>query len=128
MIGERIYSGLSFEDLAGYARAVVLPDGWILVSGTTGFDPVTKSFPPDIETQAENCFANIAAALRQAGATLADLVQVRIFVANRDDFGRVVPIIRAHCEAARPANTTIIADLVSPEMKIEIEATARRHA
>ena len=127
MIGQRIFSGLSFEDLAGYARAVVLDD-WILVSGTTGFDHETKSFPPDIETQAENCFANIARALAQAGATLEDLVQVRIFVAKRDDFQRVVPIIRKHCHAARPANTTVISELVSPEMLIEVEATARRRA
>lgn len=125
MIGDRIFSGLTFEETAGYARAVVLDD-WILVSGTTGFDPDTKAFPPDVETQAENCFRTIASALAQAGATLDDLVQVRIIVPSRDEFTRAVPIIRKHCHAARPANTTVIGNLVSPDMRIEVEATARR--
>jgi enamine deaminase RidA (YjgF/YER057c/UK114 family) len=125
MIGERVFSGLSFEDMAGYARAVVTRDQ-VFISGTTGFDPVTKQFPPDIETQTENCFRTIAAALEQAGGSLADLVRLRIFVASREEFARAVPIIRKHSMAARPANTTVVSQLLTDEMRIEIEATALR--
>jgi enamine deaminase RidA (YjgF/YER057c/UK114 family) len=124
MIGQRIYSGSAFEEKAGYARAVVLDD-WVLVSGTTGFDPDTKSYPPDVEAQCENCFRTIARVLEQAGASLDDLVQLRIFVASRAEFERIVPIVKRHADAARPANTTVIAELVAPEMRVEVEATAR---
>jgi enamine deaminase RidA (YjgF/YER057c/UK114 family) len=124
MIGERIFSGFSKEEEVGYARAAIV-DGWVLVSGTTGFDAATKTFPPDVETQCENCFRNIERALKEAGAGLADLVRVLIFLANESDFEKVAPIIRKHCYAARPTNTLVFARMVLPEMLIEIEATAK---
>lgn len=124
MIGERIFSGFPKEEEVGYARAAVV-DGWVFVSGTTGFDIETKAFPPDIETQCENCFRNIERALAEAGAGLADLVRVLIFIAPGEDFSKVAPIIRKHCYAARPANTTVFAPMVLPQMLIEIEATAK---
>ena len=124
MIGKRIFSGFPKEEEVGYARAAIV-DGWVFVSGTTGFDAATKTFPPDVETQCENCFRNIERALEQAGAGLADLVRVLIFVAREEDFPKIAPIIRKHCYAARPTNTLVFARMVSPEMLIEIEATAR---
>jgi len=124
MIGKRIFSGFPKEEEVGYARAAVV-DGWVFVSGTTGFDAGTKTFPPDVETQCENCFRNIERALGEAGASLADLVRVLIFVANEGDFEKVAPIIRKHCYAARPTNTLVFARMVSPQMLIEIEATAK---
>lgn len=125
MIGERIYSGSPFEDKAGYARAVVLDD-WVLVSGTTGFDPETKQYPDSVEEQCENCFRNISRALEQAGSSLDDLVRVVIYVGSQPEFERIISIIRKHCYAARPANTTVFAQLVQPHMRVEIEATAYR--
>jgi enamine deaminase RidA (YjgF/YER057c/UK114 family) len=124
MHGERIYSGSPYEENAGYARAVIV-DGWVFVSGTTGFDPETKEFPKDVETQCENCFRNIANALEKTGASLKDLVRVLIFVASQEEFERIMPIIRKHCYDARPANTTVFAEMVAPHMRVEIEAMAR---
>ena len=124
MIGKRIFSGFPKEEEVGYARAAVV-DGWVFVSGTTGFDAATKTFPPDVETQCENCFRNIERALKEAGAGLTDMVRVLIFLANESDFEKVAPIIRKHCYAARPTNTLVFARMVLPEMLIEIEATAK---
>jgi enamine deaminase RidA (YjgF/YER057c/UK114 family) len=124
MIGQRIFSGFPNEEKVGYARAAVVDD-WVFVSGTTGFDAETKAFPLDVESQCENCFRNIERALGEAGATLADLVRVLIFVAREADFDAVAPIIRKHCYPARPTNTLVFARLASPEMLIEIEATAK---
>ena len=124
MIGQRIYSGFASEEKVGYARAVVVDD-WVFVSGTTGFDPETKQFPNDVESQCENCFRNIERALKEAGASLDDLVRVLIFIANEDDFERIAPIIRKHCYPARPANTTVFAKMVMPQMLVEVEVTAK---
>jgi enamine deaminase RidA (YjgF/YER057c/UK114 family) len=124
MIGSRIFSGFPKEEEVGYARAAVVDD-WVFVSGTTGFDAQTKRFPPDVETQCENCFRNIEHALKEAGATLADLVRVLIIVTREEDFPKIAPIIRKHCYAARPTNTAIFARLVLPEMLVEIEAVAK---
>jgi enamine deaminase RidA (YjgF/YER057c/UK114 family) len=124
MIGKRIFSGLPNEDKIGYARAAVVED-WVFVSGTTGFDPDTKQYPADVEAQCENCFRNIERALKEAGTSLAGLVRVQIFIANESDFERIAPIIRKHCTPARPTNTTVFARMVSPQMLVEIEATAK---
>jgi enamine deaminase RidA (YjgF/YER057c/UK114 family) len=124
MIGKRIFSGHPNEEKVGYARAAVV-DGWVFLSGTTGFDAETKQYPADVEAQCENCFRNIERALKEAGGSLSDLVRVLIFVANEGDFERVAPIVRKHCYAARPTNTLVFARMVAPYMLVEIEATAR---
>ena len=61
-----ISSGSSFEALAGYSRAVIDGD-WAFVSGTTGYDYAKMAISPDVAEQTEQCFANIRAALTQAG-------------------------------------------------------------
>ena len=125
MTRKLISSGSEFEELAGYSRAVV--DGaWVFVSGTTGFDYAAGTISDDVVEQTEQTFRNIEAALTEAGASLADIVRIRIFVVDRADFEKIVPIIGRHCRAARPANTTVIAPLVDPRMKVEIEVTARK--
>jgi enamine deaminase RidA (YjgF/YER057c/UK114 family) len=124
MIGTRISSGSPFEEMAGYSRAVVDGDR-VYVSGTTGYDPKIGGFPPTVEEQAVQAFAVISAALAEAGTTLENMLRIRVYVASRDEFERIKPIIKAHCEAARPANTTIICALASEEMRVEFEVTAR---
>lgn len=124
MIGTRIFSGHPNEEKVGYARAVVA-DGWVFVSGTTGFDTETKQYPADVVAQCENCFKNIERALKEAGASLGDMVRVVIYMAREEDFERIAPVIRKHCYAARPANTAIFARMVSPQMLVEIEVTAK---
>ena len=127
MIGKRIFSGSVFEDMAWYSRAVIYPP-YVFVSGTVGFDPYTKEIPEDVEAQAENCFRNIELALAEAGSDLSHMIRVRILVATRDEFDRIKPIIKKHCEAARPANTTILAELAEARMRVEVEVTAKLHA
>lgn len=124
MIGKRIYSGSPFEEMAGYARAVVDGD-MVYVSGTTGFDPETKTFPESVEEQAELCFQNIQRALLQARSHLDNMLRVRVYVATRPEFDRIKPVIKKYCDAARPANTTIICELAEERMRVEVEVTAK---
>ncbi len=120
-----ISSGSKFEEAASYSRAVVDGD-WVFVSGTTGFDYATGAISDDVVAQAEQCFRNIDKALAEAGSRAADAVRIRVYLAAAADFARVVPVIGRWCRAARPANTTVVAPLVDPRMKIEIEITARK--
>lgn len=122
-----ISSGSTFEADIGYSRAVVDGD-WIFVSGTTGFDYSTMSIADDIVAQAEQCFVNIEAALREAGATLADVVRVLYIVPKAEEFERCWPVLRRHLGAVRPAATMISAGLADPRMRIEIQVTARKRA
>jgi enamine deaminase RidA (YjgF/YER057c/UK114 family) len=120
-----ISSGSPFEEQIGYSRAVVDGD-WIFVSGTTGFDYATMTIADDVAEQAEQCLRNIEAALREAGATLADVVRVLYIVPQASEFERCWPVLRRHFGAVRPAATMISAQLLDPRMRIEIQVTARR--
>jgi reactive intermediate/imine deaminase len=119
-----ISSGSSFEALAGYSRAVVDGD-WVHVSGTTGFDYANMTIAEDVITQAHQCFANIQAALHQAGLSLDDVVRVRYLLTDAEFFEKVAPIFGGYFAKARPAATAMIVGLIDPRMKIEIEVTAR---
>ena len=125
MTRKRISSGSEFEELAGYCRAVV--DGeWIFVSGTTGFDYAAGTISDDVGEQTEQTFHNIRAALAEAGSSLADVVRVRVFLADAADFPVVAPIVGRHFRDIRPANTSVASTLVDARMKVEIEVTAKK--
>jgi enamine deaminase RidA (YjgF/YER057c/UK114 family) len=118
-----IDSGSEFEKQIGYSRAVVAGN-WIFVSGTTGFDYVAMSISDDLIEQTEQCFRNIDAALRQAGASLKDVVRVTYILPDGGEFERCWPVLRKYFGDVRPAATMISAKLADPRMKIEIEVTA----
>ena len=120
-----ISSGSRLEAEMGYSRAVVDGD-WIFVSGTTGFDYATMTIHDDVTVQAEQTFLNIEAALREAGASLKDVVRVRYILPRASDFEACWPVLRRYLGQAAPAATMIEAGLLDPRMKIEIEVTARR--
>ena len=120
-----ISSGSPFEAEAGYSRAVV--DGeFVFVAGTTGFDYALMTISDDAAEQARQALRNIAAALAEAGASLADVVRVTYYLPDAADWPRIVPVLGEAFGAIRPAATALICGLVDPRMNIEIEVTARR--
>ncbi len=124
-VRQLISSGSTFEAQIGYSRAVVDGD-WIFVAGTTGFDYQKMTISDDVVEQAEQCMRNIASALEQAQATMADVVRVHYLLPNAADFEPCWPVLRRYFEHARPAATMIVCGLVDPRVRIEIEVTARR--
>jgi enamine deaminase RidA (YjgF/YER057c/UK114 family) len=122
-----ISSGSTFEKEIGYSRAVVDGD-WIFVSGTTGFDYATMTLREGVEAQAEQCLKNIEWALREAGASLADVVRVTYILPDVADFPPCWPVLRKYFGEVRPAATMISAKLLDPRILIEIEVTARKPA
>jgi enamine deaminase RidA (YjgF/YER057c/UK114 family) len=118
-----INQGSAFEEEMGYSRAVRIGP-WILVSGTTGFDYQTMTISSDVREQAEQALSNIARALGEAGASLADVVRVRYLVTHRGDFEICIPVLRRAFDEVRPAATMQVCGLSDPRMRIEIEVTA----
>jgi enamine deaminase RidA (YjgF/YER057c/UK114 family) len=104
----------------------VVDGKWVFVAGTTGFDYATMTIAEDPAEQARHALRNIASALAEAGAGLADVVRVRYYLPNIEDWLRIVPVLGKAFGAIRPAATALICGLVDPRMKIEIEVTARR--
>jgi enamine deaminase RidA (YjgF/YER057c/UK114 family) len=118
-----ISSGSHFEELAGYSRAIVDRD-FIFVSGTAGYDFATGQISNDAEEQTRQALRTIVSALEQAGASLADVVRVRVFIPNRGDIAAVSGVLAKTFSDPRPTNTTIVCNLAEEEMKVELEVTA----
>ncbi len=122
-----IGSGSTFEQEIAYSRAVVVGD-WVFVSGTTGFDYSKMSIADGLLAQTEQCLTNIASALQQAGASLADVVRVTYILPNGAEFPECWPVLRKYFGQVRPAATMICAGLADPRMRIEIEVTALKQS
>jgi len=119
-------TGSPFERQAGYSRAVV--DGnFCFVAGTTGYDYVTMKIPVGAADQARNAFGTIANVLGEAGFTLTDIVRANYYIIDRSDADAVLAVCGEYLGNIRPAGTiVIVAGLLQPEMKVEIEVTAKR--
>jgi enamine deaminase RidA (YjgF/YER057c/UK114 family) len=119
-----VSSGSPYEPVVGFSRAVRVGEH-VYVAGTAPVMPDGGDPPTDAYGQARRCFEIIAAALEEAGASLADVVRTRVYLVRVEDFEQVG---RAHGEffsEIRPANTTLVAGgLVDSRWLVEIEAEA----
>lgn len=124
---ERVSSGSPFEARIGFCRALRVGSR-VLVSGTA---PIWSdgSCDPDAGVQATRCFEIILEALRQLGASAADVVRTRMYIVNAGDAGAVGGAHGAVFGAVRPAATmVVVAALLDPRWKVEIEAEAELSA
>ena len=120
---QSVASGSPFEPLIGFSRAVRVGDR-IVISGTGPIWP-DGTVDPDPQVQAERCLSIILEALQRLGAGAADVVRTRMFLVDAADWEAVG---RAHggvFGAIRPAATmVVVAALLDPRWKVEIEAEA----
>jgi enamine deaminase RidA (YjgF/YER057c/UK114 family) len=118
-----VSSGSPYEPLIGFSRAVRAGDR-VIVSGTTAIWP-DGDVDPDVAIQARRCLEIIGEALREAGATFADVVRTRTYLVDPGDSEAVG---RVHGEAfgdIRPASTMIVvAGFLDHRWRVEIEAEA----
>ena len=123
-----ISTGSPLEKSVGYSRAVVDGD-FCFVAGTTGYDYATMQMPADVAGQARNCFATISKVLSEAGFALADVVRARYYVVDHADADEVLAVCDEHFRDIRPAATILVVTaLLRPEMRVEIEVTAKRRS
>lgn len=121
---QRTGSASPYEAEIGFSRAIRVGDR-ILVSGTAPVEPDGSSTPGDAEAQARRCFAIILAAIEQLGGSAADVVRTRMFITDPTDADAVGRAHGAVFREIRPAATmVVIAALLRPEWKVEIEAEA----
>jgi len=118
-------SGSKWEDIVGYSRAVKIGNV-VEVTGTvaTGEDGKVVGVNNPYE-QTKFIYQRIEKVLQEAGASMADVIRVRMFVT---DIKQWQEYGRAHSEffkTIKPCNTMVeVSALIEPEYMIEIEATA----
>jgi enamine deaminase RidA (YjgF/YER057c/UK114 family) len=119
-----ISSGTKWEELVGYSRSVKIGNV-IEISGTAPVQDGKTLYPGNAYEQAKACIKIIEKSLLPAGATLNDVIRTRMFVT---DISRWEEYGRAHkefFEITKPATSMVeVRSLISPDMLIEIEATA----
>lgn len=122
---QNIASGTIWEDIAGFSRAVRI-GSVIHVSGTTATDDQGNIVGiGDPYQQTAYIIKKIERALKEAGATLNNVVRTRIYIT---DVSQWEAVARAHGEffaSIRPANTLIeVSALVGEGYLVEMEAEA----
>jgi enamine deaminase RidA (YjgF/YER057c/UK114 family) len=120
---QRISSGSPYEATIGFSRALRVGDR-VWVSGTGPVWP-DGTCPDNAGVQARRCFEIIVAALAEAGAGTADVVRTRMFLTSATDADAVSAVHGELFGAVGPAATmVVIAGLLDPRWKVEIEAEA----
>jgi enamine deaminase RidA (YjgF/YER057c/UK114 family) len=120
-----VFSGSVYEEMAGYARAVIVDDR-IFVSGTVGVDFKSGEMPESAKAQAELAIDTISNALIEAKSGLEDIVRVRVYSPDPGDVMAISAVLKSRVGFTSPANTTICSPLAVPGAKVEIEVEAIR--
>jgi enamine deaminase RidA (YjgF/YER057c/UK114 family) len=122
----RVSSGVPFEQAVGYSRAVAAGE-FIFVSGCTSIADGKIVHEGDVTRQTEQALLNVSAALAQLGASLADVVQTRLYVTDISRWEEVGQAHRLAFELAPPATSMVqVAALIDPRLLVEVEAVAHR--
>lgn len=120
---QRVKSGSPYEAAYGFCRAVRVGDR-VIVAGTAPIWP-DGSCDPDPAAQARRCLDIIIAALAEVGSGPADVVRTRMFITSADEADAVGRAHGAVFGEVRPAATmVVVAGLLDPRWKVEIEAEA----
>ena len=111
---------------ARYSHAVEVPPGARLVvcSGQLGIAP-DDAIPEDAGAQAELCFANIEAILKDAGMALGDIVRINAYVSGREYLKPYMAVRDRLFSDPAPASTLmIVSGFAREDFKVEIEVMA----
>ncbi|MFC4312282.1 RidA family protein [Steroidobacter flavus] len=122
-IRRHISSGSEFERTYSYSRAIVLGNH-IYVSGTTGYDYSTGNLPDGAHDQTVQLFRNVESALMQAGATLKNVIRVRMYIARPEDYETIMQVFASTFAGIDPTCTTVQAGLFDPAIRIEMDMDA----
>ncbi|MDQ2901674.1 MAG: RidA family protein [Acidobacteriota bacterium] len=122
---QNISSGVKFEDIVGYSRAVRLGNH-VYVTGTTATDENGQVVGVgDAYAQTVQVIHNIERALAKAGAGLANVVLTRIYVTDISKWEEYGQAHREFFGDIRPCATMVqVSALIDPRMLVEIEAEA----
>ena len=117
-------SGSPFEASIGFSRAVRIGNR-ILVSGTAPVENDGASTIGDAGVQAARCLAIIVAAVEELGGKASDVVRTRMYLVDAADAEAVGTAHGRVFGSIRPAATmVVVAALLRPEWRVEIEAEA----
>ena len=111
------------QAIGPYSQAIKA-GGFIFTSGQIALKPDGEFVAGGVESQARQVLQNLAAILKEAGATLQDAVKTTIFLADMGDFATVNEIYAAAFGAHKPARSTVQVAKLPKGALVEIEVIA----
>jgi 2-iminobutanoate/2-iminopropanoate deaminase len=124
MIKEAISTTNAPEALGPYSQGVKTGN-FLFLSGQIGIDPATKQLVEGgVQAQAEQIFKNIAAVLKEGGATLDNVVKATVFLKDMGDFKKVNEIYAQKFQKPFPARSAVAVKELPLSVDIEIEVIA----
>ena len=111
------------QAIGPYSQAIEA-GGFIFTSGQIALKPDGEFVAGGVEAQARQVLQNLAAILKEAGATLQDAVKTTIFLADMGDFAAVNEIYAAAFGAHKPARSTVQVAKLPKGALVEIEVIA----
>lgn len=101
----------------------------VFVSGMPPVDREGETVGSDITTQTRQVMENLKTIIEAAGASMRDVVRTTVFYTHRDDYAALDAVYRQYFPDGFPSRSAlIVAGLVRPEWRIEIDAIAVRPA
>lgn len=107
-----------------YSQAI-RAGGLVFVSGQVAIDPATQQvIAGNVATQTERVLENVAAILRAAGTSLANVVRSTVFLKNMDDFSAMNEVYGKYFSSVPPARSTVEVARLPKEVLVEIDVIA----
>ena len=105
-----------------YSHAVRIGP-FVHTAGQVGVDPATRAPRDGIEAQTRQALENVSAALEAAGASMADVLRVGVYLTRAEDFAAMNAVYREFFDSPYPARSTVYVGL-NPGLLVEIDALA----
>ena len=107
-----------------YSQAIQAGD-FVYTSGQLGLDPATGTFPEGgIKEQTRQSLTNVAAILKEAGSSMANVVKTTVFLVNMEDFAEMNSVYAEFFTEPYPARSAVAVKTLPKNALVEIEVVA----
>lgn len=112
------------EKLLPFSDGVVAEGTLLFTSGKVGWDLETGDLPDGIGAQTDQCLRNLEVLLKTAGSSFENVLKVTVYLTDADDYDPMNEVYGQYFPGNPPARTTVVVDLVRPELLVEIDLIA----
>jgi 2-iminobutanoate/2-iminopropanoate deaminase len=108
-----------------FSQSMVVDGELVFTGGQGGFGADGNVVSDDFEAQLRQAYANLAAVLEAAGASLDTVVKTTVYLRRASDYETFKAVRHETFSPPYPASTAIVATLLFDEMLVEMDAVAR---
>jgi reactive intermediate/imine deaminase len=119
-------TGAAPDGAANPISPAIRSGDFVFISGLLPKDEEGRLVTGDIARQTHAVMKRLAGAVERAGCTMNDVVKCTVWLAHVEDFAEFNRVYAGYFDEPRPARSTVRADLMVPEARVEIEAVCHK--